>query len=74
MINGGITRLESVKNAVNKIKTDNYDYIVIHDGARPLTSNKILRGFVIMYKSNRYDGVVTQMQVEDTLEKIILCK
>ena len=28
LINGGITRLESVKNAVNKIKTDNYDYII----------------------------------------------
>ena len=29
LIYGGITRLESVKKAVNKIKADNYDYIVI---------------------------------------------
>ena len=69
LIYGGITRLESVKKAVNKIKADNYDYIVIHDGARPLTSDRILRDLLFFIESKRYDGVVTRMQVEDTLRK-----
>lgn len=37
---GGDTRQESVKNAVNSI--ENCDYILIHDGARPLITEKTI--------------------------------
>lgn len=61
---GGATRQESVKNAVDVI--DNCDYIIIHDGARPLVTQKVIL--------NTYDKAVacgasaTGVKVKDTIK------
>lgn len=63
---GGATRQESVKNAVEMI--DECDYIIIHDGARPLVTQKAI--------INTYDKAVacgaaaTGVQVKDTIKVV----
>ena len=36
LILGGKDRIDSVKNAIKKINLERFDYIMIHDGARPV--------------------------------------
>ena len=45
IIKGGKTRSESVKNALNKSKFKS-KYIIIHDAARPLNSQKLIRNII----------------------------
>ncbi len=42
IICGGETRQESVRNALNKTKYADNDFVLIHDGDRPLVSDKII--------------------------------
>ncbi|MCQ2802712.1 MAG: 2-C-methyl-D-erythritol 4-phosphate cytidylyltransferase [Bacilli bacterium] len=42
VIQGGETRQESVRNALNKIIATDSDYVFIHDGDRPLISQELI--------------------------------
>ena len=42
LVLGGITRQESVENALKILTLDDNDIVMIHDGARPLIDNKII--------------------------------
>lgn len=63
---GGTTRQESVRNAVETI--DECDYIIIHDGARPLVSqNTILK---TLDEAQISQAAATGVYVKDTIKVI----
>lgn len=63
---GGATRQESVRNAVETI--DECDYIIVHDGARPLVSqNTILK---TLDEAQISQAAATGVYVKDTIKVI----
>lgn len=64
IVEGGKERYNSVLNGLNAI--EDADYVFIHDGARPLVDNDILkRGFEAVKK---YDACVVGMPSKDTVK------
>ena len=69
VINGGITRQQSVFIALKsirkkRVKTKN-DIVLIHDAARPFLENQIIRNCISQLK--KYDGVFPALNIDDTL-------
>lgn len=63
---GGATRQESVRNAVETI--DECDYIIIHDGARPLVSQNII--LKTLDEAQISQAAATGVYVKDTIKVI----
>ncbi len=66
IIKGGKTRSESVKNALNKSKFKS-KYVLIHDAARPLNSQKIIDNIIKNLIEKKYDCVVPFSRCSDTV-------
>ncbi len=66
IIKGGKTRSESVKNALNKSKFKS-KYVLIHDAARPLNSQKIIHNIIKNLTEKQYDCVVPFSKCSDTV-------
>ena len=66
IIKGGKTRSESVKNALNKSKFKS-KYVLIHDAARPLNSEKIIKNIIKNLIEKKYDCVVPFSRCSDTV-------
>ena len=66
IIKGGKTRSESVKNALNKSKFKS-KYVLIHDAARPLNSQKIIDNVIKNLIEKQYDCVVPFSKCSDTV-------
>jgi len=66
IIKGGKTRSESVKNALNKSKFKS-KYVLIHDAARPLNSQKIIKKIIENLIKKKYDCVVPFSKCSDTI-------
>ncbi len=66
LIKGGKTRSESVKNALNKSKFKS-KYVLIHDAARPLNSQKIIKNIIKNLIKKKYDCVVPFSKCSDTV-------
>ncbi len=66
IIKGGKTRSESVKNALNKSKFKS-KYVLIHDAARPLNSQKIINNIIKNLIKKQYDCVVPFSRCSDTV-------
>ncbi len=66
IIKGGKTRSESVKNALNKSKFKS-KYVLIHDAARPLNSQKIINNIIKNLIEKKYDCVVPFSKCSDTV-------
>ncbi|MDG1989720.1 MAG: IspD/TarI family cytidylyltransferase [Dehalococcoidia bacterium] len=66
IIEGGLRRQDSVKNALNCLpEADQY---LIHDGARPFVSKKLIEN--IINSLCKYDAVVPIINISDSLKKI----
>ncbi len=65
IIKGGKTRSESVKNALNKSKFKS-KYVIIHDVARPLNSQKLIKKIIKNLVEKNYDCVVPYAKCTDT--------
>ena len=65
VIKGGKTRSESVKNALNKSKFKS-KYVIIHDAARPLNSQKLIKNIIKNLVEKKYDCVVPYSKCSDT--------
>mgnify|MGYP000478975251 CR=1 FL=1 len=65
MIKGGSTRQESVVNALTKSKY-NASYVIIHDCARPLFFNQLIKRIVRLIKTNKFDCIVPYSECSDT--------
>ena len=66
ILKGGKTRSESVKNALNKSKFKS-KYVLIHDAARPLNSEKIIKNIIKNLIEKKYDCVVPFSRCSDTV-------
>ncbi|MDC3097004.1 2-C-methyl-D-erythritol 2,4-cyclodiphosphate synthase [Alphaproteobacteria bacterium] len=66
IIKGGKTRSESVRNALNKSKFKS-KYVLIHDAARPLNSQKIINNIIKNLIEKKYDCVVPFSKCSDTV-------
>lgn len=66
---GGETRQQSVKNAVETI--EDCDYLIIHDGARPLVSQKAIIN--TLDKAIDCGAAATGVKVKDTIKVVDDC-
>ena len=64
IVSGGKERYHSVANGLNSI-TD-ADYVLIHDGARPMLNQEILQECIEGVK--KYKACITAMPVKDTIK------
>jgi 2-C-methyl-D-erythritol 4-phosphate cytidylyltransferase/2-C-methyl-D-erythritol 2,4-cyclodiphosphate synthase len=64
---GGETRQISVHNGLEALKEYNPDKVLIHDGARPFTSKRVING--ILEKLETHPAVIPAIAVEDTIKK-----
>lgn len=64
---GGETRQASVHNGLEALKEYNPDKVLIHDGARPFTSKRVITG--ILEKLITHPAVIPAIAVEDTIKK-----
>ncbi|AGB40173.1 2-C-methyl-D-erythritol 4-phosphate cytidylyltransferase [Halobacteroides halobius DSM 5150] len=67
IITGGATRQESVYNGLQAVSQDT-DYILTHDGARPLLTTELIRH--IITKVKQYKAVLTAVPVKDTIKVV----
>lgn len=66
IIKGGETRQESVFNGLKVV--DNCDYVLIHDGARPLINTKIIQNTIEAVIKNKAVSVMTK--TIDTIKEV----
>lgn len=66
IIKGGKTRQESVFNGLNACK--NPDYVLIHDGARPMITPEVIKKSIIMVQEKKALTVATK--TIDTIKKV----
>ncbi len=66
LIKGGKTRSESVENALKKTKFKSR-YVLIHDVARPLISEKLIKKIIKNLVEKKYDCVVPYSKCSDTV-------
>ncbi len=69
LITGANTRFESAKNAIVELNNDEYDYIMMHDAARPIVPEKLIKGLLNSMRTNLYDCAIPMSKVEDALRK-----
>src|SRR5690606_7115523 len=65
IVEGGVTRQDSVYNALLSSEADREDFIVVHDAARALLSNKILTNAVNTAKKK--GNALVCIKAKDTL-------
>jgi 2-C-methyl-D-erythritol 4-phosphate cytidylyltransferase len=68
VVSGGKTRQESVFNGLKALSEFNPDFVLIHDGARPLVTGKIIKN-AIDYAQNKGNAVVA-VPAKDTIKRV----
>lgn len=66
IIEGGKTRQESVYNGLNAL--ENCDYVLIHDGARPMISTEIIKKAIEMVKDKK--ALTVAAKTIDTIKQV----
>ena len=67
VVKGGETRQLSVYNGV-VATSDNADFVAIHDGARPLVTEKVIED--TLYMAFEYGAAATGVKVKDTVKQV----
>ncbi len=67
VIKGGDTRERSVYNALNRMPQDT-DFVIVHDAARPLVSEKLLNE--VIKSTYRYRAVIPAVDMKSTIKEI----
>lgn len=71
VVSGGASRWESVRNAVMSLEEPvEGDVITVHDGARPLVSDKVIRDAVLAAARCGVDGAVPAVPVTDSVRML----
>ena len=68
LIKGGSSRTESLKNAIRQLDINKYQYLIIHDAARPNVSNNLIKRIRKLLVNSKYDAVIPYTQITDTLK------
>lgn len=64
---GGETRQMSVHNGLEALRQYNPSKVLIHDGARPFTTKRVING--ILEKLETHPAVIPAIAIEDTIKK-----
>jgi 2-C-methyl-D-erythritol 4-phosphate cytidylyltransferase len=67
IICGGKRRTDSVYNALSNVSEEN-DYILIHDAARPFITKKIIKN--VLSEAGKYQAVICGLKVTSTIKKV----
>ncbi len=67
LILGGNSRFKTLKKAITNIDIKRYDLVMIHDGARPITPNYLMKDLIKNINTNIYDCIVPASVIEDTV-------
>lgn len=67
IVTGADTRSKSVLNGLERVK--NSKYVMIHDGARPLVTEKIIES--VFNEIMNYDCVIPVVAVKDTVKEVV---
>jgi len=65
---GGVERQDSVRIALEKIKDLNPDYVLIHDGARPFITTKIIDDLIVKLQQEK--AAIPAIAIADSVKKI----
>lgn len=65
---GGADRRETVLNGLNLLPIQS-DYVVIHDAARPMISDDLIKAVILAACEELYVGSIAAIPVSDTLKK-----
>lgn len=68
MVPGGETRQDSVWSGVSTIPPEFEGYVLVHDGARPLVSQLVIRDVVAA--ARRFGGAIAGLPVSETLKEV----
>ncbi len=66
---GGVSRAQSVRNALAQLKADAEDWIVVHDAVRPCLKTDILEEFIKHNLSNAI-GVILAVAITDSIKRV----
>ena len=69
LVYGGRTRFASLKRALKNINSNNYDFLMIHDAARPTFTKNIMAELLSSMNSKKYHCAIPASKVEDTIRK-----
>jgi len=67
IVEGGNTRIESLIKSSSYID-DNADVIMVHDGARPFVSEKLIK--LIERETKKYGAVIPVIDLKDTIKEV----
>jgi 2-C-methyl-D-erythritol 4-phosphate cytidylyltransferase/2-C-methyl-D-erythritol 2,4-cyclodiphosphate synthase len=67
LINGGSSRVESVNNALNHECANGYDYVLVHDAARPNFSYTIISKLLENLMESKSSGSFPYIPISDSL-------
>ncbi len=67
IISGGKERQDSIYNAI-KIIPDETKYAIVHDGARPCITTKIISE--VLDEAKKYGAAITAVPVKDTIKEV----
>ena len=67
LINGGSSRAESVNNALNHECANDYDYVLVHDAARPNFSYTIISKLLENLMESKSSGSFPYIPISDSL-------
>ena len=67
LINGGSSRAESVNNALNHECANGYDYVLVHDAARPNFSYTIISKLLENLMESKSSGSFPHIPISDSL-------
>jgi 2-C-methyl-D-erythritol 4-phosphate cytidylyltransferase/2-C-methyl-D-erythritol 2,4-cyclodiphosphate synthase len=68
IVRGGKTRAESVRNALRAADPKS-EWIMVHDGARPLVSRKLIKALLVAARRGGSDGWIAAAKVVPTIKK-----
>lgn len=68
IIEGGVTRHQSVFNALLSLNCSKNDRIIIHDAVRPFITKKKIKELIKL--SLKHDGLVPGLKLNDTIKKV----
>ena len=67
IIEGGNERMDSVYNALQLLKCDKDDFVIVHDAVRPFITTKKIKELIRAAKV--YNSVVPALKLNDTIKK-----
>lgn len=71
IVAGGASRSESVHNALKTLKTDSRSVVMIHDGARPLVSEELIRRVAGQFASPTTRAVVPVLPLTEAIAESV---